>query len=181
MIQRRLGRPMVVAAILFAATSAQASRNETAAVHGTICQQDSNSGHPFYVLGGVSNDQASALQVGCPIPISTMSSSNAVSIGASGQGCSADAASNPWVDVFDRHRTQDVSCTLLLLDETGSVLSSFNVQTSGFASGVTRLFFNTGKLTVLPGHHLVGQCIIPGPDADLSYVADFGVPMCESF
>jgi hypothetical protein len=107
--------------------------------------------------------------------------SNGVELGASAGGCNIDTSQRPWVDVYDRHSTQNVSCTLFHLDGSSVVIASFTASSSGSGNAAQRLFFAAEGEIVHPGDRLVATCSVPPITSDMSYVSNFGVPACEYF
>jgi hypothetical protein len=170
-------------AVALMSAPALASRMETAFIHASICQMQDTGGmsHALYTTAGVANDQKiSNLRLVCPLPFGSFTATNIPGLGQSGSQCNGDAAARPWVDVYDRNSTKDVSCTLFISNDGGGS-SGFTVTSSGSAGPVQRLFFNVVNLNLPVNARLSVICDVPVTDTDFSYVADFGIPICEFF
>jgi hypothetical protein len=184
--RRKVRGALVALTLALASTSAQASRNETFRVQGSTCQQDDfqTAGKPFYVYFGVANSSTTAtLSLTCPLAATLFDGGNfqgKTFLGASGSTCGNDPAARPWVDVYARN-SQAITCTLFHMNSSGQPVSTFSVSGTGPTGPVQRLFFNVMGERIRTQDTLTVTCGVPPAAADLSYVAGFGVPVCELF
>jgi hypothetical protein len=164
-------------------TALAASPNEQrmTTVHASVCKTDS----PDLVVlkAGVGNDSTStAMVLACPMAVS-MRSSSSVLAGDGNVSCSLfDPNRRPWVNVYDRNTTADVSCTLFRMSAGNVVQASFTVTSTGFSSGIQTLVWNLPLGETITGQQLFVSCTVPPKQAatGTSFIAGFGLQICES-
>jgi hypothetical protein len=187
--------PVLLGAQLMAAGPAGAVEDERfTAVHGTACRVLRREGvltkFPLMITAGVGNVDPAMLPLECPIPMTSGARSTFLSAkhnvvnsnGTFGDKCNHfDSNSRPWVEVYDRHASADVSCTLLVLGFGNAVQSSFTVASTNMNQGpAVKLFFPmTTFLALTEQNRLYVQCQVPAKSNDFSFVARFGIPTCE--
>jgi hypothetical protein len=186
--------PALLGAQFMIAGPARAVEDERiTTVHGTACRLSKNPRvavkFPRMITAGIGNTDPNTQTVDCPIPLTSASRStflsakhNMVSNGTFGDKCNHfDSNSRPWVEVYDRNPTADVSCTLFILIGGNAVQTSFTVASTGINQGpAVKLFFPmTNFMAMTDPSHVYVQCQIPPPAADVSYVARLGFPTCE--
>jgi hypothetical protein len=187
--------PLLLGAQLLIALPARAAEDERfTALHGTICRPIPEFGvtltPPLITTAGIGNtDPTGTMKVECPIPMVSRTKNTFLSAkhsrDASGNfvgKCQTDTTDTPWVEVYDRSGSSDVSCTLFVLGDGNAVVSSFTETTFHANSGpAVKIFFPVNsRLMMSERNRLYVQCTVPPRGTgDFSYVARFGIATCE--
>jgi hypothetical protein len=179
---------------LFLAVPAGAAEDERfTSLHGSICRPTDKMGtafkFPFITTAGIANNDPNTMTVNCPIPMTSRQKNTFLSAIHSTGGSFTDkcnhyyADGRPWVEVYDRNPSVDVSCTLYVLGDGNAVQSSYTTGTINVSQGpAIRLFFPVNNYLMLADkNRLQVRCDVPGKPAsgDWSYVARLGITTCE--
>jgi hypothetical protein len=191
MIRRLLA--LVCGAQLFFALPAGAAEDERfTTFHGTICRTTKQPGMPFtwplLFTAGLGNTDPSAMTFDCPVPVVSrqkntfLSAMHATSAPFTDKCDRYSADRRPWVEVYDRSATADVSCTLYVLGDGNAVQSQYTVTSTSQNQGPSiRLLFPVNNYLMLPENsRLHVRCTVPGKSpSDWSWIARFGFNTCE--
>jgi hypothetical protein len=192
-IIRRLSALIFGAQLLLALPARAAEDERFTSLHGSICRPDvrvpSPYKFPLITTAGIANNDPSAMVVNCPIPMTRRQKNTFLSAihntgGSFTDKCDHyDANRRPWVEVYDRNPSADVSCTLFVLGNGGYTQASFSVATTNVSQGpAIKLFFPINNYFMLTDtNRLMVRCSLPEKptNGDWSYVARLGISTCE--
>jgi hypothetical protein len=186
--------PLLFGLQLLAVPARAAEDERFTALHGSICRAMKEGvtvlQPPIVTTAGIGNaDRYTTMNVECPIPMTSRKQATFLSAkhsrdaaGAFVGKCQTDTWDAPWVEVYDRHPSRDVSCTLFVMGSGNAVVSSFTAATFAWNKPeATKIFFSVNSRYMIPANNrLYVQCAVPpSGTGDNSYIARFGFATCE--
>jgi hypothetical protein len=167
--------------VLFTGVAVAAITRELS-VSGQICQATSGS-VTIGQFGVQNNSNSTSATVLCPLQPVIRSGHDARSyLSAAGSSCTFDPIRGPHVTFYDRHSTQDVSCTLRSQWDDGTISFTSTVSSSSSGAAAQSRFWSTGgDRETMFGESWVVSCTIPPVEnGAVSHVTSFVLQYCDA-
>jgi hypothetical protein len=177
---KAIGRVGCAAVVVLSLESyAHAASHVFNVISGAICQGPSGSVQQD--KWGIKNNSGTAAVVACALPMPNSSAGTAYLSGTTATNCGYSNLFKPYVTVYDRHSSQNVSCTLFALGFDGNTHASWSVASSSSQGSAQTLWFPFTDRWVVSNYTWYLECSIPPPEnGAVSHVTSVNMSFCTT-